>query len=255
MSTREMTLSQAGETSMKYVLGIVAIVVAVCAIGCAAKALKATKITVGAPTVDAPRSCDGKFKVREEITITREAPPAPPRKSYKASVNVKAVTRNLDNVTGVTDAEDSQMSDTFTLAHDGTLTDTCKDGKFDIDFSSTSGVNPTPTPRTVIVPALGYTFPDNFPATFGNPKKFTATIKLKNCGAAAVAFALTAKKISNVLDAFTFNPPSPVNIAGGATQTIAIDGEKEDEHASGVFRVEVTPPAPLPMCARAINVE
>jgi hypothetical protein len=218
--------------------------------GCGAKALKATKVDVGAATIS-NRKCSGDFTAAIPLTVTREAPPAPPRKSYPSRAEGTGTTGTFVNVTGVRDATyGSQADATVTFA--GNLTDTCQPGTFQVTFAATQGAAPKPSPATVTVPALGYVVPGGIPTSNGNPTAFRSTFNVKNCAGAANAFTVTATAAENVVSDPAIAQPMPVNIGPGATQQITVSGAKKKAGESGAYVIRISAPGAVECADRGL---
>lgn len=220
---------------------------------CEAKALKATKVDVGASRIT-NHKCNGEFAAAVDLATTYEAPPAPPARSYRTQVQGKATTGVFRNVEDVSDAEYSSREPAHAISVNGTQTDTCQDGTFQVTFAKAAGPDPKPSPVTVTVPALGHAMPGGIPWSAGQPKAFTAKFDLKNCAAAAKAFTVTAAAGSNVVADPAVAPAMPLNIGPGATRQITVTGSKVSEDQIGVYVVRVSAPGTI-ACAQQGMVE
>jgi hypothetical protein len=214
--------------------------------------LKVEKVEVGDPTVRV--KCTGGFQADVPLTITREAAPAAPARSYPLPTKGDAKTSNFNNVTTVLDRTYGNASPNDAVAFSGTLTDTCQPGSFLATFTAKEGPVPTPASKTIDVPALGYSLPGGIPQTNGNPSAFVAKFKIKNCAAAARAFTVKAIAANNTVPDPTVAPRMPLNIPGGGTKEITISGSKKDEHAGATYVVRVTAP-PAMACSDQGEVE
>ena len=235
---------------LKGSLSVIALSPLAALTGCG-KPRHATAIS-GTPSITS-QDCDGSFQGKVDVAITWDNPVGA---TYNQQFHLKSDSNNFDNVKNVAFDDPDAVIDTaaWVDGFSGNLTDPCKDGSFVITLTPDSNTSAKVVSVPVTVKSLGYVALD-FPALSGNPVDFKGKFKLKNCGAAAVRFTLTATLPANgnIVNA-TF-APTPVNIAGGATQEISISGTKADKDKTGYFLLTITPPAPMKSCTHTLHVE